>query len=97
MARTQVASWDEALDAIVGREVVLDGVHGTIEVEHVYSGSGARIDTRVHHEPNVRGKRSEAYQRTKALLRDDWSMDLSWSDRLVDLMIELGIEFVKCL
>lgn len=78
-----VSSWDEALDAIDGKEYTLDGVHGRFKVDR-----SRAHDTRVTHEPSARGRRSEAYLETKRELRDDWSSDLTNTERLADIASE---------
>lgn len=67
-----VASWDAALEAIDGREITLDGIHGTVKVDR-----SRRFDTRVMHIKSAKGRRSEAYQETRRRLRDDWDSDLT--------------------
>ena len=85
---TEVRSYAEALAAVDGQTVKLDGIRGVIRVD--VSGGY----TRVWHEPDAAGKRTEAYRKVRAELRDDWSTDLSWSERLVDVMTDCGIVFV---
>lgn len=83
---TTVTDWSQALDAIDGRTYTLDGVHGTIKVDR-----RDPLRTHVSHEPSAKGKRSAPYLATKARLRDDWSTDLSWSERLADIASALGV------
>lgn len=76
-------SWKHVLREIDGREYILDGIHGTIQVDlHPYN-------TRVMHEPSKLGKETEAYQATRRVLRDEWSTDLSQSERVVTIAYEL--------
>lgn len=91
-----VSNWNEALDAVNGLLVELDGILGNIKVERRFSKYyGAEI-AKVMHEP-VRGKKgkdSEAYQRIKRELRDDWSTDLTNSERLPQIMSRAGIKIL---
>lgn len=81
-------TWADALNAIDGREYTLDGVHGTFHIDR-----SIRFNTRIWHIASERGRQSEHYREVKAKLRDDWDSDMSHSDRLVDIMGELGITF----
>jgi hypothetical protein len=76
---------------IAVERVTLDGVSGTIKVSYPYRQYPR--EAHVSHEPDARGKRSEAYLETKRELRDDWSTDLTHSERLVDIMTKLGVVF----
>lgn len=69
---TVVATWDAALEAIDGREITLDGIHGTLKVDR-----SRRFDTRVMHMKSPKGRRTESYQETRRRLRDDWDSDLT--------------------
>lgn len=80
-------SYDDALNFINGKAYKLDGVAGKIKV------SGERPYTKVEHIPSKAGMRTEAYQWLRRELKDDYVTDLTWSERLVDIMIELGVNF----
>lgn len=58
----------------------LDGVHGRFSLE----GSS------LYHRPTNR--RSETYRKIKAQLGDDWDTDLTASERIVPIAIELGFK-----
>jgi hypothetical protein len=85
--RTVVTTIDQAYDAINGKAYTLDGIHGHIKVEH-FAG---RLS--ISHNPSKKGKETDAYQKMRAQLRDDWSSDLTNSERLGTIMWELGIRF----
>lgn len=78
--KVEVSSWDEALDVIDGKRYTLDGIEGVIHVDR-----SRRFDTRVDHHPTAKGKKTEAYLKIKRQLGDDWSTDLSSSERLADI------------
>lgn len=82
-----VSTIDQARETINGMPYTLDGIHGRIKVE-TWGGR-----TTISHEPSPQGKRTDAYQKMRAQLRDDWSTDLTWSERLGSIMYELGIRF----
>jgi hypothetical protein len=90
--RAVVASWDDALDMVDGLRFMLDGVDGVITVDR-----SRRFDTRVYHKTSAKGRRSVAYQATRARLRDDWDTDLTESDRLVSIVEALGIRHYAAL
>jgi len=70
-------------EAIDGQPYTLDGIAGTIRVE------GESPYTRVTHYKSDAGRRTEAYQATKRMLRDDWDTDLTYSERLVSIFYDL--------
>lgn len=84
---TTVTTYQEALDAMDGRTYTLDGIHGTIKVSR-FNGR-----TSIYHHPSARGMKTEAYRETKHKLGDDWSTDLSQSERFGDIAHDLGIRF----
>ncbi len=81
-------TWQKALDHINGQAYVLDGIDGVIKVDYT-----RKHDTRISHEATKRGRATQAYQETKRQLGDDWSSDLTNSERVVDIMIELGVDW----
>lgn len=78
--KVEVSSWDEALDVIDGKRHTLDGIEGVIRVDR-----SRQFDTRVDHHPTAKGKKTAAYLKIKRQLGDDWSTDLSSSERLADI------------
>jgi len=90
-----VSSWDEALELVDGKKVVLDGIEGIIKVRKTpkspYYGYST---TSVSHVPTAKGMKSAKYIQTKRKLGDDWSTDLSDSETLPALMQKLGIVLV---
>lgn len=84
-----VSTWEQSLEAMDGREVTLDGIHGTIRIERPRP-----FDTRVMHYKSPKGRRSEAYQATRRRLRDDWDSDLTGdADACVAIAEALGVSF----
>jgi len=67
-------AWDDVLEAINGKKITHDGISGTIRVERVFGR------TKVSHEADARGRKSEKYRSLRRQLRDDWYTDLSESD-----------------
>lgn len=86
---TQVTTYQEALDVMDGRTYTLDGIHGTIKVER-FNGM-----TTISHRPSKKGQNTEAYRETRRKLGDDWSTDLSQSERFGEIAHDLGIRFAK--
>lgn len=85
-------SWDDMLDEMNGRAYTLDGIHGTIKVERTPSAlHGGLPILKVTHEPSKRGQKSDAYAKTRRQLGDDWNTDLTWSERLADIAVTLGV------
>lgn len=95
--RTIVTTIDQAYEAIDGKAYTLDGIHGHIKVTHTPLPSAyadqRRWTTSISHNPSKKGMETDAYQKTRAQLRDDWSSDLTNSERLGTIMWELGIRF----
>jgi hypothetical protein len=87
MKTTTVTTYEAALDAINGRNYTLDGIHGTIRVD---SWNGC---VSIHHHPSKKGQGTEAYREMKRKLGDDWSTDLTNSERFGDVAHDLGIRF----
>lgn len=81
-------TYAQALEFINGKAYKLDGVHG-----HIVVDTSVPHHTKVEHVPSKAGKRSEAYQAVRRQLRDDYVTDLSWSERLADIMVALGVVF----
>lgn len=80
----------EALD---GRHYTLDGVsgvlrHKTISARYPYP----HVDHTLSHMADAKGKRSPKYIELRDKLRDDWSTDLTNSDRLIDIAMRLGVD-----
>lgn len=78
--KVKVSSWNEALEVIDGKRYTLDGIEGVIRVDR-----SRRFYTRVNHDPTAKGKKTAAYLKIKKQLGDDWSTDLSDSERLADI------------
>jgi hypothetical protein len=87
-----VSSYDDALMAIDGHACTVDGVHGRIRVSA--HGSAYAHRHRVEHVTSARGKRSPEYVAMRARLRDDYVTDITYSDRLIEIMTAAGIVFV---
>jgi hypothetical protein len=81
-----VTTWQEALEVLDGQEYTLDGIHGRFEL------NGQRPYQRLLHQPSKRGQRSAQYLKTKAMLRDHWSTDLTNSERSAAIAEEF-VEF----
>jgi hypothetical protein len=78
----------ERVDAFIdGKRVILDGIEGTLQV------LGSRPYRRFYHQPTAKGRTTEVYRLLKQKFRDDWSSDLTNSDRLVEIMSKLGVNF----
>lgn len=80
----------EALD---GRHCTLDGIsgvlrHETISARYPY----AHVDHALSHRADAKGMRSPKYIELRSQLRDDWSTDLTNSDRLIDIAMRLGVD-----
>lgn len=80
----------EALD---GRHCTLDGIsgvlrHETISARYPY----AHVDHTLSHTADAKGKRSPKYIELRDKLRDDWSTDLTNSDRLIDIALRLHVD-----
>jgi hypothetical protein len=84
-----VSSISEAFEALDGKAYTLDGIHGHFKNETF------RGETRIAHYPSKKGQQTEEYRRTRAQLGDDWSNDLSQSERLGEIMWECGIRFPR--
>lgn len=76
-------TWPETVAALHGMWYVLDGIHGQLKDD------SRKLETRLIHEPSKRGKRTRAYQETKAKLHDDWMTDLSQSERAAQIAVEI--------
>jgi hypothetical protein len=81
-------TYDAALDSINGKSYKLDGVAGKIVVDR-----SDALRLRIAHVPSKAGKKSEAYLAVRRVLRDDYETDLTWSERLPEIMVELGVKF----
>lgn len=84
---TERTQWDEALDFIHGKEYTLDGVHGTLAVED------GRFGRRVWHRASEIGRESPEYRAIRRKLGDHYSSDLTESERVGEIMLELGFTF----
>jgi hypothetical protein len=80
-----VRSWDEALDVLDGKKLVLDGVDGVLRVRRRRDQYGPVLTGVLMHVPSAKGKQSAKYLETKRQLRDDWDTDLTGSERAADI------------
>ena len=78
--KVYVSNWDEALDAVNGKEYVLDGIHGHLKVTRSIDRFGLPVTSFVH-EPSRKGKTSEAYLERRRELGDDRHTDFRDSER----------------
>jgi len=74
-----------------GKRATLDGIEGIFqhevrEARYPYPHTVERLN----HLPTARGKRTDAYRETKRRLGDDWSTDLTDSDRYFEIATKLG-------
>ena len=76
-----VRTWDEALDVLDGKHLVLDGVDGVLRVRRRRDQYGPVLTGVLMHVPSAKGKKSEKYLETKRQLHDDWDTDLTGSER----------------
>lgn len=84
--KTIVKSFAEFLGAINGRTVTLDGVEGTLSIEK---------GDRIVHRATAKGRKSERYQTIRRQLRDDYSSDVSDSDKALETICKaLRITYV---
>ena len=84
-----VRSFDAALDLIHGKTVKdSEGIEGVLKVDR-----SRPYDTRIMHVKTPKGRATEAYQKTRRELKDDWDTDLSTSESLVPIMTKLGVRF----
>jgi hypothetical protein len=80
-----VRSWDEALDVLDGKHLVLDGVDGTLRVNRRRDQYGAVLTGVLMHVPSAKGKKSAKYLEIKRQLHDDWDTDLTGSERVAEI------------
>ena len=66
-----------------------EGIQGRIVIEEWPRGAyyGGGTSRTVYFKPTPMGKRSEAYQKTRRELKDDWMIDLSKSEAWGDYMV----------
>jgi hypothetical protein len=84
-----VSTWDAALRLVDGKTVKdSEGIEGVLKVVRL-----GPHDTRLMHVKTEKGKRTAAYQATRAKLHDDWDTDLTNSDSSQAIMEELGVRF----
>jgi hypothetical protein len=82
--------------ALDGRHYTLDGISGVLSYEtSVASFPYAHVDHSFHHRPDAKGRRSEEYLKVRRILRDDWSTDLTNSERLGEIAQKLRINTSK--
>lgn len=82
-----VATYDDALEAMNGRPYCLDGIHGTIRIERF------RGTKTICRHPSKRGQDTDAYREMRTKLGDDWVTDLTYSERLGEIIADLQIRF----
>ncbi len=84
--KIEVTTWDECLDVLDGKHLVLDGIDGHIKVERPrpspYYGTTL---TRVIHNASAKGRKSDEYRKIKQKLGDDWSTDLTSGERVGEI------------
>ena len=76
-----VRTWDEALDVLDGKHLVLDGVDGVLRVNRRRDQYGPVLTGVLMHIPSAKGKKSARYLEIKQQLHDDWDTDLTGSER----------------
>jgi len=84
---------DPILQFLDGKVYVLDGVSGVFRhrVSHARFPYEHEVE-QLFHEPDAAGRRTETYQRIKRMLGDDHDTDMTNSERVVDIALELGYE-----
>jgi hypothetical protein len=86
MKTTTKMTYQQALNFINGKSYKLDGVAGKLKVE-------STPYLKVEHVPSKAGMNCEAYLAVRRILRDDYTTDLTWSERLPEIMIAVGVVF----
>ena len=87
---------DEIFEFLDGKEWTMDGVHGTLVYVHRQIPEtavfyGGWWEHTLEHRASEEGKRSEAYQKTRRSLRDDYTTDLTDAfDTYINIAVELG-------
>lgn len=84
-----VSNIAEAFEALDGKAYTLDGIHGHFKNETF------RGEARIAHYPSKKGQQTKEYRELRTRLGDDWSSDLSQSERLGEIMWECGIRFPR--
>lgn len=76
-----------------GRRYKLDGIAGTFRATSFEAGYPYRHTVySISHVPSAAGKKTEAYLKIRRELHDDWSTDLTDSDRLFEIAVKLGFK-----
>ena len=78
--------WTDAVSRIDGKRYKLDDVDGTL---HVYPSRRGYMPS-VYHEASKIGRRSKAYRTIRRELGDDYDSDITQSERLVDIILEIA-------
>lgn len=75
-----------------GRKYTLDGIEGVVRARESIRGSyyGGGTEVRIYHEATPKGRKSEAYRQLRQQLHDDWSTELTHSERLIEIAEKLG-------
>jgi hypothetical protein len=82
--------------ALDGRHFTLDGVSGVLSYEKlVATYPYPHVDHSFHHTADAKGRRSEEYLKVRRILRDDWSTDLTNSERLGEIAQKLRVNTSK--
>ena len=93
---TDDSSTAKLFRALDGRHYTLDGIGGVLSYEtFVASYPYPHVDHSFHHRPDAKGRRSEEYLKVRRMLRDDWSTDLTNSERLGEIVQKLRVDPAK--
>ncbi len=82
--------------ALDGRRYTLDGISGVLSYETFIAVYPYKhVDHSFHHTADATGRRSEEYLKVRKILRDDWSTDLTNSERLGEIARKLRVDPTK--
>jgi hypothetical protein len=82
--------------ALDGRHYTLDGISGVLSYETFIAVYPYKhVDHSFHHTADAKGRRSEEYLKVRKILRDDWSTDLTNSERLGEIARKLRVDPAK--
>lgn len=86
--------FDDVLEFMDGKSYVLDGISGVFKYSkrNLLSGDFGTVSLRYElvHEADEIGRQNDAYRQVRRMLGDDYVTDMTWSERLVDIAVELG-------
>ena len=93
-APTPAQAWLlDLFDWLDRRTYVLDGISGTPCHRTLTSPwLHGRCFHSLYHEPDTAGRQTLFYRDLRARLGDDWSSDLTHSERVIGIALELGYE-----